>query len=129
MPNTRIEVKRGWIGEQRAAVIEAVHAAMVEAIGIPEHDRALRLIEHDPADFSAPPDKSDKYTLVEITLFAGRSADAKRKLYRAIVRNLSALGIPPMDIKTVLIEAPLENWGIRGGKAASEVDLGFEVKV
>jgi phenylpyruvate tautomerase PptA (4-oxalocrotonate tautomerase family) len=129
MPNTRIEVKRGWIGEQRAAVIEAVHAAMVEAIRIPEHDRALRLIEHDPADFSAPPERSDKYTLVEITLFAGRSPEAKRRLYRAIVRNLSALGIPPMDIKTVLIEAPTENWGIRGGKAASEVDLGFEVNV
>jgi len=129
MPNTRIEVKRGWIGEQRAAVIEAVHAAMVETIRIPEHDRALRLIEHDPADFSAPPDKSDKYTLIEITLFAGRSPEAKRRLYRALVRNLSALGIPPMDIKTVLIEVPMEDWGIRGGKAASEVDLGFEVKV
>ena len=129
MPNTRIEVKRGWIGEQRAAVIEAVHAAMVETIRIPEHDRALRLIEHDPADFSAPTDKSDKYTLIEITLFAGRSPEAKRRLYRALVRNLSALGIPPMDIKTVLIEVPMEDWGIRGGKAASEVDLGFEVKV
>ena len=129
MPNTRIEVKRGWIGEQRAAVIEAVHAAMVETIRIPEHDRALRLIEHDPADFSAPPDKSDKYTLIEITLFAGRSPEAKRRLYRALVRNLSALGIPPMDIKTVLIEVPMEDWGIRGGKAASEVDLGFEIKV
>jgi phenylpyruvate tautomerase PptA (4-oxalocrotonate tautomerase family) len=129
MPNTRIEVRRGWIGAQRAAVIEAVHAAMVEAIKIPEHDRALRLIEHDPADFSAPPDKSDKFTLIEITLFAGRSMEAKRKLYRALVRNLAALGVPPMDIKVVLIEVPAENWGVRGGKAASEIDLGFEIKV
>jgi phenylpyruvate tautomerase PptA (4-oxalocrotonate tautomerase family) len=129
MPNTRIEVKRGWIGDQRAAVIEAVHEAMVETIKIPEHDRALRLIEHDPADFSTPPDKSDKYTLIEITLFAGRSIEAKRKLYRAIVRNLSALGVPPMDIKIVLVEVATENWGVRGGKAASDIDLGFEIKV
>ena len=129
MPNTRIEVKRGWVGDQRAAVIAAVHAAMVEAIKIPEDDRALRLIEYDGDAFSAPPERSDKYTLVEITLFAGRSIEAKRKLYRAIVRNLSALGVPPMDIKTVLVEVPPENWGVRGGKAASEVDLGFEIKV
>jgi phenylpyruvate tautomerase PptA (4-oxalocrotonate tautomerase family) len=87
------------------------------------------LIEHDPADFSAPPDKSDKYTLIEITLFTGRSIEAKRKLYRAIVRNLSALGVPPMDIKIVLVEVATENWGVRGGKAASDIDLGFEIKV
>src|SRR5258705_11128897 len=117
MPNTRIEIKRGWIGSQRSAVIEAVHAAMVETIRIPEHDRALRPIEHDPADFSAPPDKSDKYTLIEIPLFTGRSMEAKR--------NLSALGVPPMDIKIVLVEVPAENWGVRGGEAASEIDLGF----
>jgi hypothetical protein len=30
---------------------------------------------------------------------------------------------------TVLHEVPLENWGIRGGTPASDVDLGFEVGV
>jgi phenylpyruvate tautomerase PptA (4-oxalocrotonate tautomerase family) len=129
MPNTRIEVKRGWLGTQRAALIEAVHAAMVEAIRIPEHDRTLRLIEHDPADFSTPPGRGDKYTLIEITLFDGRSLPAKRKLYQTIVRNLEALGIPPRDVKIALIEVPMENWGVRGGQVASEVDLGFEIKV
>ena len=29
----------------------------------------------------------------------------------------------------VLNEQPLENWGIRGGQAASDVSLGFQVKV
>jgi hypothetical protein len=29
----------------------------------------------------------------------------------------------------VLNEVPLENWGIRGGQPASEVDLGFKVNV
>jgi hypothetical protein len=28
-----------------------------------------------------------------------------------------------------LNEIPVENWGIRGGNPASEVDLGFNVKV
>lgn len=26
-------------------------------------------------------------------------------------------------------ESPLENWGVKGGKPASEVDLGFNVDV
>lgn len=38
-------------------------------------------------------------------------------------------GIEGNDIMIVLHEVPLENWGIRGGKPASEVDLGFKVDV
>jgi len=45
------------------------------------------------------------------------------------VRNLSALGVPADQLKTVLIEVPTENWGLRGGVPASEIDLGFEIKV
>jgi hypothetical protein len=29
----------------------------------------------------------------------------------------------------MLHESPKENWGIRGGQAASDVDLGFKVEV
>ncbi len=76
-----------------------------------------------------PPGRSESYTLVEITLFSGRSLDAKRTLYQAIVRNLGALGIAPADIFIILHEVPLENWGIRGGVPASEAELGFRVDV
>jgi phenylpyruvate tautomerase PptA (4-oxalocrotonate tautomerase family) len=39
------------------------------------------------------------------------------------------LGVPSDDIKITLIEVPPENWGIRGGQPASEVDLGFKIEV
>jgi phenylpyruvate tautomerase PptA (4-oxalocrotonate tautomerase family) len=39
------------------------------------------------------------------------------------------LGIAPSDVFIVVLEPPLENWGIRGGVPASEVDLGFNLKV
>jgi phenylpyruvate tautomerase PptA (4-oxalocrotonate tautomerase family) len=68
-------------------------------------------------------------TLVEVTMFAGRSRQAKRRLYRALVGDLGELGITPADVLVVLQEPPLENWGVRGGRMASEVDLGFEVQV
>jgi hypothetical protein len=29
----------------------------------------------------------------------------------------------------VVNDAPLENWGLRGGLAACDIDLGFQVKV
>ena len=54
---------------------------------------------------------------------------AKRALYQALVRNLGVLGVPTRDIKITLIETPLENWGLRGGIPASEIDLGFRIDV
>ena len=50
-------------------------------------------------------------------------------LYREIVESLGPLGIPPDHVSVLLREAPLENWGIRGGVAACDVDLGFDVNV
>jgi len=59
----------------------------------------------------------------------GRSLDTKRRRYQALIRNLAPLGIAAGDVKIVLVEPPMENWGIRGGVPTSEVDLGFEVKI
>ena len=129
MPLVRIEVRRSREPEEKRAVCDAVHAAMKEALLIPEHDRHIRYIEHAPEDFQVPPGKTKDYTLVEITLFQGRSMDAKRNLYQAVVRNLGPLGIAPEDVFIVLIESPPENWGVRGGVPASEVDLGFKIDV
>jgi phenylpyruvate tautomerase PptA (4-oxalocrotonate tautomerase family) len=66
---------------------------------------------------------------VAIDCFAGRSVQAKRNLYREIVGRLSALGIPPDHVTIVLRESAVENWGVRGGQAACDVDLGFDINV
>ena len=128
MPNTLIATRAGWISEPQA-VIAAIHSALREALKIPEADRTLRLIEHSASHFAVPPGRGEKFTLVEVTMFSGRSMSAKRALYQAIVRNLTALGVPALDIKITLIEAPPENWGLRGGMPASEIELGFKIDV
>jgi hypothetical protein len=128
MPKTLIATRSGWIADP-AAVIGAVQSALREALKIPEGDRALRLVEHPVSHFAVPPGRGKKFTLVEVTMFSGRSMGAKRSLYQAIVRNLTALGVPSLDIKITLIESPPENWGLRGGMPASEIDLGFKIDV
>ena len=129
MPNVRIEVKRPWPPEKQQHLIEATHTAMVEALKIPQHDKLIRFIEHRSEHFVSPPGTSENFVLVEISLFSGRSLDAKRKLYQGIVKRFGELGIEPKDIKIVLYEVPMEDWGIRGGVPASEVELGFKVNV
>ena len=110
-------------------MISAVHAAMMEGLKIPEWDKTVRLVIHEPHRFPAPPGRDQRYTLVNIDLIAGRSLDAKKALYRAIVRNLEPFGIPGDHIKVLLRESPAEHWGVRGGVPASEVELGYEVNV
>ncbi|MEW5891186.1 MAG: tautomerase family protein [Pseudomonadota bacterium] len=101
----------------------------MESLKTPEWDRTIRLVTHEPHRFAVPPGRGDRYTLVDIDLFTGRSLEAKRALYQALVRNLGKLGIPADHVKVLLRESAAENWGIRGGVPASEVDLGFKVNV
>lgn len=129
MPLAKIEVRKSWPPEQVQAIIEAVYLAQRDALKVPEHDRHIRFVEHKPERFHIPPGRTENYTLVEISIFEGRSVEAKRSLYQKIVQNFGRLGIAPSDILIVLHEVPLENWGIRGGVPASEVDLGFKVNV
>jgi phenylpyruvate tautomerase PptA (4-oxalocrotonate tautomerase family) len=129
MPLVRMEIIRGRSLAERKRLLDGVHDALVEAFGIPDDDRTQRMIEHDPENFEIPPGSGERYTLIEITAFPGRSPTAKRHLYQALVHNLGAAGVPASDISVVLHEPPMENWGIRGGKPASEVDLGFRVEI
>jgi phenylpyruvate tautomerase PptA (4-oxalocrotonate tautomerase family) len=131
VPSVLIEVRRQYTAEQEVALIEAVHAALREAFKILPGDKNVRLIVHEPNRFACPPEreKPEFYTHISIDAFVGRSLDAKRNLYRAIVNNLEALGIPKDHVKILLREISKENWGIRGGQAGSDVELGFKVEV
>lgn len=129
MPIAKIEVCRTRPAQEASALIEAVYQAQRDALNVPENDRQIRYVEHRPEHFPVPPGKTANYTFVEFILFPGRSLEAKRRLYESVVRRFGELGIAASDIIIVVHEPPLENWGIRGGKPASEVDLGFNVNV
>jgi phenylpyruvate tautomerase PptA (4-oxalocrotonate tautomerase family) len=129
MPVIRVEIREGWSPAEKAGLLDAIHAAAMQALKVPDEDRTQILTEHPAEAFELPPGTGDRFTLVEVTMFAGRSADAKRRLSRAVVANLAGRGVPASDVLIVLHEVPLESWGIRGGTPASDVDLGLEVGV
>lgn len=131
MPSTTIEVRRAYSVEEEIQIIEAVQAALVDGFKIPEGDRCVRLIVHEPHRFIALSRlaQPERYTLVTISAFLGRSLEAKRNLYQGIVTRLEPLGIPPDHVKIVLHEVPRENWGLQGGKPASEIELNFKIEV
>lgn len=131
MPSVLIEVRQQYPADVESGIMEAVHSALRHAFRILPGDRNVRLLVHEPHRFECPPDreKPEAYTHISIDCFAGRSLAAKRELYQTIVRNLAEFGIPANHVKIMLREITAENWGIRGGRAACDVDLGFDLNV
>lgn len=131
MPSVMIEVRQEYSRETEQGIMEAVHSALRDSFKIKPDDRNVRLVVHEPHRFECPPgrEKPEFYTHISIDCFAGRSLEAKRNLYRTIVVNLQAFGIPADHIKILLREITPENWGIRGGQAACDVELGFKIDV
>ena len=129
MPLVRIETRRWMTREMKRALLDAVHAALVTAFKVPDSDRNQRIIEYDPDDFEASAGKGERFTIVTIDAFAGRSLEAKRLLYQALVMGVATVGIPPNDLIVVVHDVPLESWGTRGGQAACDIDIGFKIHV
>lgn len=113
----------------RAALSDAVHASVVAAFQHPPEKRFHRFFPLDPADFVFPGDRSDRYTVVEVSVFEGRSPDAKKALIRELYRRVPPpTGIAPHDLEITIFETPRHAWGIRG-LPGDEVGLTYRVDV
>jgi phenylpyruvate tautomerase PptA (4-oxalocrotonate tautomerase family) len=127
MPLVHVHLRAGRSAPQKQAILDALHAAFVEALKVPATDRNQLLHEYAEGHFEAR--YGPETVFVEAMVFPGRSADAKRRLYRLIVDGLAAAGVPKDAVLIVLHEPAMENWGIRGGQMATDVQLGFKVDV
>ena len=79
-----------------------------------------------PAEDFFPPPHTTDYLAVDISLFAGRSLDAKRRLYVRIANDVARLrGIDPAQVLILLREEPFDNWGMRGGRAATDLQFDY----
>lgn len=121
MPITKIELSKHWGEDKRNKLVEFVQSTMIEILKIPEYDRLIRVIEYEDGYFYEPLDSSDNYVLFEISMFPGRTLETKRKLYKELCEGMEQFGVKATDTRVVLHEVAMENWGIRGGQAGSDV--------
>jgi phenylpyruvate tautomerase PptA (4-oxalocrotonate tautomerase family) len=107
----------------------AIHHAIVEALVYSSEKKFHRLIGLEKSEFIYPTDRSENYTIIEISMFEGRSIEAKKSLIRLIFANIEReVGIKPQDIEITIYETPKHNWGIRG-LCGDELALGYKVDV
>jgi phenylpyruvate tautomerase PptA (4-oxalocrotonate tautomerase family) len=129
MAQVVVYVRREVLEQRRAALSEAIHGAVMAALEYPAEKRFHRFLALDEADFVYPPDRGVDYTIVEISLFEGRSDDAKRALIAELFARIEQLaGVAPHSVEITLTETPRVNWDIRGVNAA-DLALGYRVEV
>lgn len=111
-----------------AALSDAIHAAAVLVLQLPVEKRFHRFVTLDPNQFITPSDRSIDYTIIEVSMFEGRSTDTKKDLIRQLISNVAAVGVAPHDLEITITETPRANWGIRG-VPADELQLNYSVEV
>lgn len=113
----------------KARLSIVIHACLMEALELPPEKKFQRFFPLEADNFCYPPDRSSRYTIIEISLFEGRSVEAKKQLVRLLFeRAEKELNLAPADLEITLFETPRCNWGIRGWPG-DELDLNYKVDV
>jgi len=126
MPLVRVEIIKGKPLEYKKLLLQSIHEVLMLVLQIEDDDRFQRLYELDTACFERRAAKTEKFTLIELTLFPGRSKEMKRSVIKEITRLLGErLEIQATDIIIIMYEPPLDNWGCYGEQGS---ELGFQNK-
>ena|ERR1035438_1253403 len=131
MAQVKVYGRADRLPARREAVSSVIHRAVTDALEYPEDKRAHRYLYFEPEDYVYPPapERSEDYTIIEISLFEGRTVYAKKRLIRLLFEHLQAeAGLSPVDVEITLTETPRHNWGLHG-VPGDELTLSYNVEV
>ena len=107
----------------------AIHQALIKTLKYPIEKKFQRFISLESEHFIYPSDRTESYIIIEISMFEGRTKEAKKALINTLFQNINDLcGIDFNDIEITIFETPKENWGIRG-KNADELQLNYQINI
>lgn len=130
MPLVIIEEKTQRDIHTKKQIIDLIFQDLLDIFKVSSQELQARYYTRSEEEFFQPCNTSEHYLTIQIILFKGRTIDSKRKLYKTITHHLShKLSIAEQDILIILNEQPLENWGMHGGKSASDINLGYSINI
>lgn len=128
MAQVKIYGLREHLVPVRERLSELIHSCVVEALGLPPDKRFHRFFPLEKENFIFPADRTDRYLLLEISLFEGRTAETKKRLIRRLYEGVcEPLGLSPSDLEITLYETPRHHWGIRG-VPGDELHLSYTIE-
>ncbi|CAA9461953.1 MAG: hypothetical protein AVDCRST_MAG25-987 [uncultured Rubrobacteraceae bacterium] len=129
MSQIKIYGLREHLDPVKARLSDVIHSCVVDALSLPEDKRAHRFFGLDAEDFYYPAGRTERYTIVEISMFEGRSVEARKHLIRLLFeRTQKEIGLDHADLEITITETPRHNWGFRG-QPGDEVGLDYKVEV
>jgi len=113
----------------KAQLSDVIHSCVVDALAFPKDKRAHRFFPLDAEDFYYTAGRTPRYTIVEISMFEGRTIETKKQLIRLLFeRTQQELDLSPADLEITITETPKHNWGFRG-QTGDEIGLNYKVEV
>jgi phenylpyruvate tautomerase PptA (4-oxalocrotonate tautomerase family) len=128
MPFIRTAVRRGTTPEIKKAIVEGIHQALIDAIGMPADELFNLVTDYEPGDFFYDRrfngvSRSESLVLIEITMRRGRSDAMKRSLYAKIAKNLGEkANISPGDVFIFTHENDYSDWSVGHGQFAMSIE-------
>jgi phenylpyruvate tautomerase PptA (4-oxalocrotonate tautomerase family) len=113
----------------KAQLSDVIHSCVVDALQYPPDKRAHRFIPLEPDDYYYPAGRTEQYTIIEISMFEGRSVEAKKQLIGLLFERICGqFGMSVQDVEITIFETPRHNWGLRG-VPGDELQLNYKVEV
>jgi phenylpyruvate tautomerase PptA (4-oxalocrotonate tautomerase family) len=108
---------------------EVIHSCTVDALKFPTDKKFHRYFPLEEDNFYYPEGRTSKYTIIEVSIFEGRSVEAKKEFIRLLFKRFKeTLNISENDLEITIFETPKYNWGIRG-LPGDELTLNYKVNV
>lgn len=119
MPIVRIDVTGPKSTEYKRALLSGARRAVVVALGVGDERVTVRVVETPAECVDAPPCRTDRFTVVEVLLYEGRSEDLKRALVKALRDELAAApGIEECEVSIFIHDASMLDLDVMPGQAA-----------
>ena len=113
----------------KAQLSDVIHSCVMDALQFPADKRAHRFFPLDASNFFYPAGRTERYTIIEISMFEGRSIETKKRLIRLLFERIhTEFAISSHDIEITITETPKHNWGFRGSPG-DEIALNYNVEV
>jgi phenylpyruvate tautomerase PptA (4-oxalocrotonate tautomerase family) len=106
----------------KAKLSDVIHSCVVDALAFPQGKRAHRFFPLEAEDFYYPAGRTPRYTIVEISMFEGRSVETKKNLISLLFERAQAeLDLAPADLEITITETLKHNWGFGANPGTKSV--------
>ena len=96
---------------------------------VPAGQTGAPFFPFEAENFYYPVGRTPRYTIVEISMFEGRSVETQKNFIRLLFeRAQRGFDLASADLEVTSAETPKHNWGFRG-QPGDEVALNYKVEV